>query len=72
MVEAAWPSWMVVWKAGKVGGLEILRRGIYVELVTQLLRPTVYGEMLRRGNHLQIFWVVPLQSGDEGQPHARC
>ena len=39
--------------------------------MTQLLRPAVYGKVLGRGHHFQIFGIVPLQPGDKGQAHAR-
>ena len=58
-------------EGGQVGCLQILGRGLHVELVTQLLRSAVYGEVFGRGNHLQIFRIVALQAGDKGEAHAR-
>ena len=58
-------------EGGEVSRLQVLGRGLHVELVTQLLGSAVYGKVFGRGHYFQIFRIVPLQPGDKGEAHAR-
>ena len=57
-------------KRGKIGIFHIVTRGFHIDAVPRRFRTAVHGEMLGRGNSLQISRIIPLQTRDECHPHA--
>ena len=56
-------------KGREVCFVEIANPGAGVKNVAQWLRTAVHGKVLRRGNHLEVLRIVPLQSFHERNAH---